>query len=249
MKNKVLSVWKDGYKYYSGNSITEAGYPIAYFYGYQVDGVYQSYADKLASPVNTLGDYGPGDLKYKDISGPDGEPDGKITSDDRTMIGNPTPDFTYGISGSINYKSFDFSVDFQGVYGNEIWRNWGNGSTYSVFNFRQVRMDSWTSAGVSNWEPRVGNDAINNLPSTYMIEDGSYFRLRSVQLGYTVPIKSINKLAISSLRFFVSGQNLATWKHNSGFTPEAGGSAISFGIDDGGYPVPAITTIGFNVTF
>lgn len=249
MKNKVLSVWKDGYKYYSGNSITEAGFPIAYFYGYQVDGVYQSYADKLASPVNTLGDYGPGDLKFKDISGPDGEPDGKITSDDRTMIGNPTPDFTYGISGSINYKAFDFSIDFQGVYGNEIWRSWGNGSTYSVFNYRQARMDRWTAAGVSNWEPRVGNDAINNLPSTYMIEDGSYFRLRNIQLGYSVPIKTINKLAISSLRFFVSGQNLLTWKFNSGFTPEAGGSAIAFGIDDGGYPVPAITTVGFNVTF
>ena len=249
MKNKVLSVWKDGYKYYSGNSITEAGFPIAYFYGYQVDGVYQSYADKLASPVNTLGDYGPGDLKFKDISGPDGEPDGKITSDDRTMIGNPTPDFTYGISGSINYKAFDFSIDFQGVYGNEIWRSWGNGSTYSVFNYRQARLDRWTAAGVSNWEPRVGNDAINNLPSTYMIEDGSYFRLRNIQLGYSVPIKTINKLAISSLRFFVSGQNLLTWKFNSGFTPEAGGSAIAFGIDDGGYPVPAITTVGFNVTF
>ena len=249
MNNKVLSVWKDGYKYYSGNSITEAGYPIGYFYGYVVDGIYQSFADKLASPVNTLGEYGPGDLKFKDISGPDGVPDGKITSDDRTKIGNPTPDLTYGISGSINYKNFDFAVDLQGVYGNEVWRAWGNGSTYSVFNYRQARMDRWTEAGSSNWEPRVGNDAINNLPSNYMIEDGSYIRLRNVQLGYSVPKNAISKLNITSLRFYLSGQNLVTWKHNSGFTPEAGGSTISFGIDNGGYPIPAITSLGFNITF
>jgi hypothetical protein len=187
-------------------------------------------------------------LKFKDISGPDGVPDGKITSDDRTMIGNPTPDFTYGFSATLNYKDFDLSVDFQGVYGNEIWRAWGNGSTYSVFNYRKDRLKRWTTAGSSNWEPRVGNDAINNLPSTYMIEDGSYFRLRNVQLGYNIPKKILSNTGISSLRLYLSGQNLFTWKNNSGFTPEAGGSAISFGIDNGGYPVPAITSFGINIT-
>lgn len=244
MNSEVLNVWKDGYKYYDGNSVTEAGLPIAYFYGYVVDGIVQSYADKLASPVNTLGDYGPGDLKFKDLNG-----DNKITSDDRTMIGNPTPDFTYGISTTLNYKNFDLAVDFQGVYGNELWRAWGNGSTYSVFNYRQARLDRWTTAGSSNWEPRVGNDAINNLPSTYMIEDGSYFRLRNLQLGYNVPVKSLPALGIGSLRLYLSAQNLFTLKNNSGFTPEAGGSAISFGIDNGGYPVPAVTSFGINLTF
>jgi len=244
MKSEVLSVWKDGYKYYSGNSVTEAGLPIGYFYGYVVDGIIQSYADKLASPVNTLGDYGPGDLKFKDLNG-----DNKITSDDRTMIGNPTPDFTYGISTTLNYKNFDLTIDFQGVYGNELWRQWGNGSTYSVFNYRNDRLGRWTTAGASNWEPRVGNDAINNLPSTYMIEDGSYFRLRNLQLGYNVPQKAISGIGVNSLRFYLSAQNLFTLKNNSGFTPEAGGSAISFGVDDGGYPVPAVTSFGINVTF
>jgi len=244
MNNKVLSVWKDGYKYYDGNSVTEAGNPLGYFYGYQVEGVYQSYADKLASPVNTLGDYGPGDLKFKDVNG-----DNKINSDDRVKIGNPTPDFTYGFSGTLNYKGFDLVVDFQGVYGNEVWRSWGNGSSYSVFNYRQSRLERWTGAGTSNWEPKVGNDAINNLPSSYMIEDGSYIRLRNVQLGYNFNHKSLSKLGINSLRFYVSGQNLVTWKHNSGFTPEAGGSATQFGVDDGGYPVPAVTTAGLNITF
>lgn len=249
IKSNVLNVWKDGYKYYSGNSVTEAGMPIGYFYGYVVEGVYQSYADKISSPINTLGDYGPGDLKFKDISGPNGVPDGKITSDDRTMIGNPTPDFTYGISTTFNYKAFDLSLDFQGVYGNEVWRSWGNGSTYSVFNYRQARLGRWTEAGSSNWEPRVGNDAINNLPSTYMIEDGSYFRLRNVQLGYNVPKTALSKIGISALRIYLSGQNMFTLKHNSGFTPEAGGTAIEFGVDGGGYPLPSITSVGFNLTF
>lgn len=244
MNSKVLNVWKDGYKYYDGNSITEAGMPIGYFYGYQVEGVYQSYADKLASPVNTLGDYGPGDLKFKDING-----DGKITSDDRTMIGNPTPDFMYGLSATLNYKGFDFAIDFQGVYGNEVWRNWGNGSSYAVFNYRQARLDRWTQAGSSNWEPQLGNDAINNLPSTYMIEDGSYLRLRNVQLGYTINPKLLKKINISSLRIYLSGQNLMTWKANSGFTPEAGGSATQFGVDNNGYPIPAVSTIGLNIIF
>ena len=244
MNNKVLSVWKDGYKYYDGNSVTEAGNPLGYFYGYQVEGVYQSYADKLASPVNTLGDYGPGDLKFKDVNG-----DNKINSDDRVKIGNPTPDFTYGFSGTLNYKGFDLVVDFQGVYGNEVWRSWGNGASFAVFNYRDARLGRWTGAGTSNWEPKVGNDAINNLPSSYMIEDGSYIRLRNVQLGYNFNHKSLSKLGISSLRFYVSGQNLVTWKHNSGFTPEAGGSATQFGVDNGGYPVPAVTTAGLNITF
>jgi len=244
MNNKVLSVWKDGYKYYDVNSVTEAGNPLGYFYGYQVEGVYQSYADKLASPVNTLGDYNPGDLKFKDMNG-----DNKINSDDRVKIGNPTPDFTYGFSGTLNYKGFDLVVDFQGVYGNEVWRSWGNGASFAVFNYRDARLGRWTGVGTSNWEPKVGNDAINNLPSSYMIEDGSYIRLRNVQLGYNFNHKSLSKLGISSLRFYVSGQNLVTWKHNSGFTPEAGGSATQFGVDNGGYPVPAVTTAGLNITF
>jgi len=244
MNSKVLSVWKDGYKYYDGNSVTEAGKPIGYFYGYVVEGVYQSYADKLASPINTLGDYGPGDLKFKDV-----KEDGIINSDDRTMIGNPTPDFTYGISATFDYKGFDFGIDFQGVYGNEVWRNWGNGSTYAVFNYRKDRMERWTETGSSNWEPKMGNLAINNLPSTYMIEDGSYFRLRNVELGYTFARKALTKINISSLRVYLSGQNLMTLKANSGFTPEAGGTATQFGVDSNGYPIPAVVTIGLNILF
>lgn len=226
-------------------TILAAGVPIGAFYGYVVEGVYQSYADILSAPPSTLGNYDVGDLKYKDVNG-----DGQITPDDRQVIGKPTPDVTYGASLNLGYKNFSLSVDIQGVYGNEVYRDWGNGSTYAQFNYRSARLNAWNGAGTSNWEPRL-NDATgyNRLPSTYMIEDGSYVRLRNIQLAYDFAPELIKELHISNLRIYVNAQNPVTWKHNSGFSPESGGSPIRFGIDTGGYPVPAITTIGLNATF
>lgn len=245
LNNEVKSVYEEGFQVADGPSILTAGAPIGSFYGYIVEGVYQSYADVLSSTPSSLGDYGPGDLKYKDING-----DGKITADDRTIIGNPTPDIMYGMSASVTYKNFTLSADLQGVYGNEVWRDWGNGSTFAQFNYRTERLDRWNGAGTSNWEPRLNDGSgYNKQNSTYMIEDGSYVRLRNVQLAYDFDSKLLNKFYIQGLKLFINAQNPITWNHNSGFTPEAGGSPISFGRDFGGYPLPAITTLGLNVTF
>jgi len=245
LNNNVKSVYAEGYNIYDGPSITRAGDPIGSFYGYEVEGVYQSVADILASPPSTVGNYGTGDLKYKDING-----DGKITADDRTVIGNPTPDLTYGFSLNLDYKKVYFSMDFQGVYGNEIYRNWGNGSTFAQFNYRQAREDRWTGAGTSNWEPRVyeGSD-YNKQASTYNIEDGSYLRLRNIQLGYNFDTLQIKDFKIQNLKLYVNVQNLYTWKKNSGFAPDAGGSATQFNVDNGGYPLPMTTSIGLSLTF
>lgn len=225
---------------------TEAGYPIGYFYGYVVDGLYQSYADKLNSPKVIGYDYGPGDFKYKDING-----DGVIDTKDRTMIGNPTPKFMYGISLSTNYKGFDFGVDFNGVYGNDIYRYWGSSELpFTTFNYPAFKMNRWTGPGTSNWDPILGaNHTINRLPSTYGIEDGSYIRIRNIQLGYNFNTEKLKKAYIKSLRVFVNAQNLKTFKNNSGYTPEFGGTATSFGIDNGNGPLPAVFTGGINVTF
>ena len=245
LNNKVKSVYEEGFQVFDGPSILTAGAPIGSFYGYVVEGIYQSYSDVLSSTPSSLGDYGPGDLKYKDIDG-----DGKITPDDRTIIGNPTPDIMFGMSGSVTYKKFTLSADLQGVYGNEVWRDWGNGSTFAQFNYRTERLDRWNGAGTSNWEPRLNDGSgYNKQNSTYMIEDGSYVRLRNVQLAYDFDAKLLNKFYIQGLKLFINAQNPVTWNHNSGFTPEAGGSPISFGRDFGGYPLPAITTLGLNVTF
>ncbi len=245
LNNKVQYLNDEGYDYVSDPTRTTGGQPISYFYGYVVEGVYQTYADVLNSPISTVGDYTVGDLKYKDVNG-----DGQITPEDRTNIGNPTPDFTYGFSAAVNYNSWNLGVDFQGVYGNEVFRNWGNGSSFAQFNFRSDRLGAWTGEGTSNWEPRM-NDAsgYNRLTSSYMVEDGSYLRLRNVQLGYTFKNEFLNNLKIKNLKMFINAQNMITWKNNSGFTPEFGGSPTSFGVDGGSYPVAAITTLGINVTF
>ena len=245
LKNEVKYVYINKFQIFEGPSIVTAGEPIGSFYGYVVEGVYQSYNDVLGSTPSSLGDYGPGDLKYKDVNG-----DGKITPDDRTIIGNPTPDIMYGMSASVTYKNFTLSADLQGVYGNEVWRDWGNGSTFAQFNYRTERLDRWNGAGTSNWEPRLNDGSgYNKQNSTYMIEDGSYVRLRNVQLAYDFDTDLLNKFHIQGLKLFINAQNPVTWNHNSGFTPEAGGSPISFGRDSGGYPLPAIMTLGLNVTF
>jgi TonB-linked SusC/RagA family outer membrane protein len=227
---------------------TELGYPIGYFYGYVVEGVFQSYADKLASPVMNLGNsYGPGDLKYKDING-----DGVIDPNDRTMIGNPTPDFMYGGSISLSYKGrLDFSMDFNGVYGNEIYRYWGSSELpFTKFNYPAFKLNRWHGEGTSNWDPILGdNHTTNRLPSTYGIEDGSYFRFRNIQIGYSFNPKRIERAHLKSLRVFANVQNLKTFKNNSGYTPEFGGSPTSFGIDNGNGAVPVIFTGGINVSF
>ncbi|NTS43974.1 TonB-dependent receptor [Flavisolibacter sp. BT320] len=224
---------------------TEAGYPIGYFYGYVVEGIYQSYADKLKSPPVVGYSYGPGDLKYKDVDG-----NGVIDSKDRTMIGNPTPDFSYGITFNTAYKNVELSIDMNGVYGNEVYRFWGSSELpFTTFNYPAFKMNRWTGEGTSNWDPALGaNRAINRLPSTYGIEDGSYFRFRNIQLAYSFGAGKLGK-AVKSLRVFGNVQNLKTFKRNSGYTPEFGGTATSFGIDNGNGLVPMVITGGINVNF
>ena len=245
INNQVLSTFEDAPIFANGTaSRTITGEPIGHFYGYIVDGVYQSNADIAALPPSTLGSYAPGDLKYRDFNG-----DGEITPDDRTVIGNPTPEFTYGFYTNLKYKNFYLNMDFQGVYGNEIYRNWGNGNSFAQFNFRADRSARWNGSGSSNWEPRLFSTDYNRQPSTYMIEDGSYFRIRNLQFGYNLDKKILERLNIQQLKVFANIQNLYTWKDTSGFTPEAGGSPTSFGVDGGGYPVPVISTLGLSLTF
>lgn len=245
--NKVKSLVQNGYSIIKGDkdiSYTTAGYPIGYFYGYKVEGIYQTQEEINNSPHNTLATVTPGDLKFADIDG-----DGEITTNDRTMIGNPTPDFTYGFSVGLTYKNFELGLDFMGVYGNEIYRTWNN-YDWSQFNYMADRMGRWTGPGTSNTEPLLNTShSINKLNSTYFIEDGSFFRLRNVQLGYTFDQNALNKLRMRALKVFVNVQNLKTWKKNTGYTPEIGGDATAFGIDNGTYPMPAIYTFGVNLTF
>ncbi len=256
MKNKVVSVAQDlpgGFLIDSraNNGTAEArtlpGYPIGSFYGYVVDGIYQSQVDILKSPsAASLGTYRPGDFKFKDING-----DGVIDSKDRMVIGNPSPDFMYGGTVAINYKKLSISADFGGVYGNEIFRIWGSlESPFQRVNYPALKLDRWHGPGTSNFEPIISQgDRFNYNGSTYNIEDGSYFRIRNLQVGYDFTSPMLAKAYIKNLRVYANAQNLKTWKHNNGYSPEYGGRATAFGFDEGGNAIPRIITFGLNVTF
>jgi hypothetical protein len=256
MKNKVISLASDLpggviIRGFQNNGSAEArtlpGYPIGSFFGYVVEGLYQSKLDILQSPLaSSLGTYRPGDFKFKDLNG-----DGVIDANDRQVIGNPSPDFMYGGTIGANYKRFSVSVDFGGVYGNEIFRTWGSlESPFQRVNYPAFKMNRWHGAGTSNWDPIISQaDRFNYNGSTYNIEDGSYFRLRNVQVGYDFNPATLAKSKIKNLRLFVNVQNLKTWKHNYGYTAEYGGDATGFGFDNGGGAIPRTTTFGLNVTF
>ena len=262
MDNEVLSLAEDiptgvlsrgSQNNNSAESRTQPGMPIGSFYGYIAEGIYQSYAEILASPVaSSVGAYAPGDFKFKDINGPDGKgPDGQITTDDRTFIGNPTPDFMYGGSVNLSYKGLNLDIDFVGVYGNEVFRTWGSlESPFQRVNYSGDKINRWHGAGTSNWVPIVSQEhRFNYNGSTYNIEDGSYFRLRNIQLGYNFDRNMLSKWKIRDLRLFVNVQNLKTWKNNYGYTAEFGGDATAFGYDNAGGAIPMVTTFGLNVTF
>ena len=247
IKNEVKSLVQEGYSIIAGDkqqSYTMAGYPIGYFYGYKVAGVYQSQADIDASPKNTLATVTPGDLKFADVNG-----DGEITPEDRTMIGNPTPKVTYGFSLGVDYKNWSLGIDMMGQGGNKIFRTWDN-YNFAQFNYLEQRLDRWHGEGTSNTQPLLNTKhSINNLNSDYYIEDGKFFRIRNVQLAYTFDKSLIAKIRLQALKVYVNIQNLKTWKHNTGYTPELGGTATAFGVDNGSYPVPAVYTFGINLTF
>lgn len=256
MKNEVISVASD----LPGGIIIDAranngsaeartlpGYPIGSYFGYVVEGIYQSQLDILKSPpAGTLGTYRPGDFKFKDVNG-----DGVIDANDRTVIGNPSPDFIYGLNMAVNFKRLSVSADFGGVYGNEVFRVWGSlESPFQRVNYPALKLDRWHGAGTSNWEPLISQaDRFNYNGSTYNIEDGSYFRIRNLQIGYDLDPGMLSAAKIRSLRIFANAQNLKTWKHTNGYTAEYGGSATGFGFDMGGGAIPRVITFGLNATF
>lgn len=245
VKNRVESIGNGANYQRLGNggiNVTETGKPIASFFGYRQVGIYQTTADLDRMPAFTTSL--PGDIAYADING-----DGVITPADRTYLGTPFPPYSYGLNISVSYKGFDASIDGQGVAGNKIWLQ-RRTANFAPLNYEANRLNAWTGPGTSNVEPTIVSRSNNLLFSTYFLEDGDYFRLRNVQIGYTIPKTVLAKVGIQKLRVYVSGQNIRTWSKVSGYTPEVPiGSVLSAGADNGVYPIPAIYSFGLNLTF
>ena len=199
-------------------------------------------AEIAASP--TRGGEQPGDLKYVDVNG-----DGVITSADKAFIGSPLPDFVYGLNGSVEWRSFDVSASFAGQMGNEIL-NGKKAVRFGLDNFEESYLARWTGPGTSNREPRVTNAGHNYQASERFIEDGSYFKLQSAQLGYRLSEALSSRLGVDRARLYVSGTNLFTITDYSGYSPEvAAFDVIANGIDLGIYPTVRTFTVGLDLGF
>lgn len=224
-----------------GGQITyrENGRPFGFFYGYVTDGVYQNEAEIANSPH--MDGAKPGDLKFVDITG-----DGVLNADDRTMIGDPNPDWTYGFNLAADWKGLDFSAFFQGSIGNDIYKLYRRPNVPGA-NFESSWLNRWHGEGTSNSIPRVvEGDNYNYQISDFFVEDGSYLRLKVVQLGYTLPSRLMKKAGIQKLRLFLQGENLFTVTGYSGYDPEVG---TRNGFDGGTYPQARTFTIGANIAF
>ena len=242
-------------------TLTKVGFPVGAFWGYQTAGLVNT-SDQLTEVKKLQPSAGLGDLIFKDIAGAkdaNGKdiPDGRLTDADKTMIGKPLPDFEYGINLGAEYKGIDVSAVFTGVSGNSIF----NAMRYFTYDLADVTnktkdiLNYWTPNNTNTNIPRLnGNDKNDNKRiSDLYVEDGSYFRLKNLQIGYTLPSSLTKSIYIQKVRIFVSGQNLFTVTKYSGADPEIGQisstNTLSRGVDIGTYPQARIFSAGINVTF
>ena len=247
--NKILSLNGD-VPIYFGNNIHAVGHPASSFYGYVVDGIFQTQEEVDNHAIQTAGDdpynrTSAGDIRFKDLNN-----DGIINDDDRTFLGDPTPSWTFSMNNSFAWKNFDLEVYFQGVAGNKIYNS--NRASLEAMSVAQNQMttvlERWRGEGTSDSMPRAvfGDPNKNTRTSNRFIEDGSYLRLKNITLGYTLPERISKKALMSSVRFYVSGQNLLTLTRYTGLDPEISSGT---GDDNNVYPVSRNITFGLNVSF
>lgn len=257
-KNKVLNIGNASYLDGGDFNRTLVNGPVSAFYGYVADGLYQTQAEIDALNVIAIekgataydaGNVGPGDIKFRDING-----DGYINGEDMTSIGNPWPTYVYGFNVNLEYKGFDFNMNWQGVADRDIYNNtkqslenmtadWN--STADVWN-------AWSPTNTNTSQPRLGNATHNyQLPNSYMIEDGSYLRLKNIQLGYSFGRSVLSKIKLSKLRIYMGMENALTFTKFKGFDPEFIGTnnAMQGVYNLTQYPQSRSLSFGLNIGF
>ena len=239
------------------------GHPVSSFFGYDIVGFWDDQAEidqaNNGAPSGTYQErVGIGRFRYRDVNG-----DGEITPDDRTFLGNPNPDFTYGLNLGFNYKSFDVSMFFYGSQGNDIWNQvkWWT-DFYPGFvgaKSKTALYDSWTpnnkdaKVAILEEDQTLSN---NQVPNSYFVEDGSYLKLKNLQVGYSLPTSLLERVGVTNLRIYAQATNLFTATNYSGVDPEVGfypgtggGGSTNFGIDEGSYPSNRQFLLGINISY
>ncbi|MCK4814953.1 TonB-dependent receptor, partial [bacterium] len=265
-KNMVISTNLDStsISFPMNPTLTAVGYPLGSFFGYVVDGIFQTeeeiaaYTDSSGNPIQPFAR--PGDFRFKDLNG-----DGKISggaewdkdeSGDQTIIGNPQPKVIFGFTINLGYRGFDLMTFWQGVAGNDLWNNtlWSQGGMLGFRNvYRDRYLEAWRGEGTSDTQPGIStvNSNDNYRGSDYYVEDGSYLRMKNIQIGYSLPESVTARLNIESCRIWIGGTDLITFTNYSGNDPEVGlREPIFSGIDyRGNYPKTRKITAGIQVEF
>ncbi|HEX8335068.1 MAG TPA: TonB-dependent receptor [Segetibacter sp.] len=251
VKNKVTDlgglpqVLQGGARFVNDISILRIGDPINAYFGYVVDGIFQSAAEVTGSAQPGAR---PGELRYKDVNN-----DKAITTADRVILGSPYPDFTAGLNNSFSYKGFDLSVFLEGVYGSEIFnfnRIESENPISSNRNRQSYVLDRWTPTNLTNENPSFIDPKVSygSLVNTRAVEDASYTRVKNVRLGYN--FTSIRNKHIKSASVYFTGQNLFTFTNYTGYNPDVSSFAdTNIRVDYNSYPLAKIYTIGLNVGF
>lgn len=234
----------------------QKGFPIGYFFGYETEGVYQT-PEEIESREVTQDGAKPGDLRYVDQNG-----DGVVNfgdDSDKTFIGSAIPDMTMGLNLGLKYKGIDVSANIYSSIGNEILRNYER--QQPLANLLAYRIDRWTGPGSTNEHPRLTNETNhNNVISDYFVEDGSYVRIKNIQLGYAFPARLMERIGATGLRIYVAVNNLYTFTNYQGYDPGLSGenpdpndpgtgNPSYAGIDNGFYPQAKTYMVGLNLNF
>jgi TonB-dependent starch-binding outer membrane protein SusC len=225
---------------------TDVGHPLASFYGYVTDGIFQDQTEIEAAAFQS-NETAPGDIRFKDLDG-----NGTIDANDRTYIGNPTPRFTYGSNIDLSWKGLECNLFFQGSQGNDIFLNTTR-YDFGFVNRPASALQRWTGPGTSNTEPRANlNDPNQNgRISDRFVQDGSYLRLKTLQIAYNLPKSWLQRAHFGKMKIYMTAQNLLTFTQYDGLDPEIGnvGGSLEIGIDRGFYPQARTIMGGVSLTF
>jgi len=222
------------------------GHAFPEFYGYQVNGIFQDATAAAAAPVAFASSYNaPGHFEFADVSG-----DTLISTADRTFIGSPHPKFTGGLNFDLTYAGFDLNLFFYGSYGNKLINYVSRWIDYGQFNgglSKDVLYNSWTTTNTGARLPMFDQSSISQYNSTAFVEDGSFFRLKNLRLGYTLPQSVLSKAKLQSIRLYFQVTNLFTLTKYSGLDPEYNSSGMTMGLDRGAWPTPREISFGLTL--